>query len=164
MREGLTIPDPRVTLFSMSANRFNLKPIVAALFAIVMYSLPLVGQQAAPASLALDGLYDRLASASPAEAARDPALRDAQSRLAVVAAVVKDRHPNPAVQDRLIAGAKEKIAAHIEQGGRFSRANLREPVADRDRPPADRGSARDSGTSTRQPDLNKPAPERTRGR
>ena len=107
---------------------------------------------------------ERFRSASPAEAARDPALRDAQSRLAVVAAVVKDRHPNPAVQDRLIAGAKEKIAAHIEQGGRFSRANLREPVADRDRPPADRGSARDSGTSTRQPDLNKPAPERTRGR
>lgn len=52
----------------MSAIRFNLKPIVAALFAIVMYSLPLAGQQAAPASLALDGLYDRLASASPAEA------------------------------------------------------------------------------------------------
>lgn len=107
---------------------------------------------------------ERFRSASPAEAARDPALRDAQSRLAVVAAVVKDRHPDPAVQDRLIAGAKEKIAAHIEQGARFSRANLREPAVDRDRPAADRGPARDSAASARQPDLNKPSPERTRGR
>ena len=52
----------------MSAIRFNLKPIVAAVFAIVMYSLPLVGQQALPGPSALDGLYDKLASASPAEA------------------------------------------------------------------------------------------------
>ena len=108
---------------------------------------------------------DRFRGSTPGEAARDPALRDAQSRLAVVAAVVKDRHADPAVQDRLIAGAKEKIAAHIEQGARFSPAQLREPVADRDRPPAERGTpARDASAAKRQPDLNKPGPERTRGR
>lgn len=107
---------------------------------------------------------ERFRSADPAKAARDPALRDAQSRLAVVAAVVKDRHPDPAVQDRLIAGAKEKIAAHIEQGGRFSRAQVREPMADRERSTTERGPARDSGLFARQQELNKPGPERTRGR
>lgn len=107
---------------------------------------------------------ERFRGASPAEAARDPTLRDAQSRLAVVAAVVKDRHPDPAVQDRLIAGAKEKIAAHIEHGARFSRANLREPAVDRDRPAAERELARDGAAAARQPELNKPGPERTRGR
>ena len=65
---------------------------------------------------------------------------------------------------RLIAGAKEKIAAHIEHGGRFSRANLREPAVDRDRPAAERGPARDGAAAARQPELNKPGPERTRGR
>ena len=52
----------------MSAIRFNLKPIVAAMFAIVMYSLPLVGQVAGPAPSGLERLYDSLATASPAEA------------------------------------------------------------------------------------------------
>lgn len=52
----------------MSANRFNLKPIVAALFAIVMYSLPLAGQQAVTATDRLAGFYDDLATASQAEA------------------------------------------------------------------------------------------------
>jgi tetratricopeptide (TPR) repeat protein len=52
----------------MSAIRFNLKPIVAALFAIVMYSLPVVGQGAGPAPSVLDQLYDSLATASPADA------------------------------------------------------------------------------------------------
>jgi Tfp pilus assembly protein PilF len=52
----------------MSAIRFNLKPIVAAMFAIVMYSLPLVGQVAEPAPSGLERLYDSLATASPAEA------------------------------------------------------------------------------------------------
>ncbi|MFU8882740.1 MAG: tetratricopeptide repeat protein [Rhodobacterales bacterium] len=74
----------------MSAKYFNLKPIVAALFAIVMYSLPLAGQQAAAQTVAqsseqaseqsseraaplsvserLGALYDDLATASPREA------------------------------------------------------------------------------------------------
>lgn len=52
----------------MSAIRFNLKPIVAALFAIVMFSLPVVGQDSEAASARLPALYDSLATASPAEA------------------------------------------------------------------------------------------------
>lgn len=52
----------------MSAIVYNLKPIVAALFAIVMFSLPAVGQGAGPAPSVLDGLYDSLATASPADA------------------------------------------------------------------------------------------------
>jgi len=74
----------------MSANHFNLKLIVAAIFATVMYSLPLAGQQAdaqtgaqaaqqttpltvtssvTPAvSDRLNALYDDLATASPRDA------------------------------------------------------------------------------------------------
>jgi len=52
----------------MSAIRSNLKPIVAALFAIVMFSLPAVGQGSDLVPAKLPGLYDSLATASPAEA------------------------------------------------------------------------------------------------
>ncbi|MGR3505224.1 MAG: tetratricopeptide repeat protein [Paracoccaceae bacterium] len=52
----------------MSANRFNLKPIVAALFAIVMYSLPLSAQDGTEPGSRLDNLYDDLATARPADA------------------------------------------------------------------------------------------------
>lgn len=52
----------------MSAIRFNLKPIVAALFAIVMFSLPAVGQDSDPARDKLAELYDTLATATPADA------------------------------------------------------------------------------------------------
>lgn len=66
----------------MSAKHFNLKPIVAALFATVMYSLPLAGQEAAAQTGAqaapplsalavserLGALYDDLATASPRDA------------------------------------------------------------------------------------------------
>ncbi len=98
---------------------------------------------------------ERFRASTPAEAARDPALRDAQSRLAVVAAVVKDRHPDPAVQERLIAGAKEKIAGHMEHGARFAPAQVREAVADKERPTSERAPAAEAV---------KPGPERTRSR
>lgn len=52
----------------MSAIRFNLKPIVAAVCAIVTFSLPVLGQGTDDTRAPLRGLYDRLASASPAEA------------------------------------------------------------------------------------------------
>lgn len=106
---------------------------------------------------------DRFREASPAEAARDPALRDAQSRLAVVAAVVKDRHPDPAVQDRLIAGAKEKIASQIEQGAKFAPAQVREPEAAKDRPAMERAQPAERDRAA-QPLIDKSGPERTRGR
>lgn len=106
---------------------------------------------------------ERFRAATPAEAARDPALREAQSRLAVVAAVVKDRHPDPAVQERLIAGAKEKIAGHIAQGGRFTPARVREPEAAKEQQSAERGPAAEASRLA-QPEVNKVGPERTRGR
>ncbi len=106
---------------------------------------------------------ERFRSATPAEAARDPTLRDAQSRLAVVAAVVKDRHPDPAVQERLIAGAKEKIAGHIEHGARFAPAQVREPVAEKERAGPDHASAADAARAP-QLEVTKPGPERTRSR
>lgn len=52
----------------MSANLFNLKPIVAAMLAIVMYSLPLAAQDGQGEGSRLAGLYDDLATASPADA------------------------------------------------------------------------------------------------
>ncbi|WP_068879368.1 LPD7 domain-containing protein [Phenylobacterium sp. CCH12-B4] len=106
---------------------------------------------------------ERFRVATPAEAARDPALRDAQSRLAVVAAIVKDRHPDPAMQERLIAGAKEKIAAHIEQGGRFAPAQVREPVVDKGRPSPEQAPAVEAARAVR-PESAKSGPERTRSR
>lgn len=103
---------------------------------------------------------DRFRAASPAQAARDPELSAAQSRLAVVSAMVKDRHTDPAVQDRLIAGAKEKIADHIERGARFEAAKVREPASRS----ADRTAAERTPPTTAQAALTKSGPERTRGR
>lgn len=105
----------------------------------------------------------RFRDATPSEAARDPALRDAQSRLAVVAAVVRDREADPAAQDRLIAGAKEKIASHIAQGAAFAPATIREPEVAKERPAAERTPAAERDRAA-PPELNKAGPERTRGR
>lgn len=105
----------------------------------------------------------RFREATPSDAARDPALREAQSRLAVVAAVVKDREADPAAQDRLIAGARDKIASHIEQGAAFAPAKIRESEAAKERPAAERTPAAERDR-TAPPELNKAGPERTRGR
>jgi hypothetical protein len=106
---------------------------------------------------------ERFRASTPAQAARDPDLRDAQSRLAVVAAVVKDRHADPAVQDRLIASAKEQIAGHIEQGARFAAAMVREPETAKERPANER-VATPEGSRGEPSEIHKPGPERTRGR
>jgi Tfp pilus assembly protein PilF len=52
----------------MSVIRSNLKPIVAALCAIVMFSLPAVGQDSDAVRGKLPELYDSLATATPGEA------------------------------------------------------------------------------------------------
>lgn len=106
---------------------------------------------------------ERFRASTPSEAARDPALRDAQSRLAVVSAVVKDREADPAARDRLIAGAKEKIASYIEQGAAFAPARIREPEVAKERPAAERAPAAERDRAA-PPELNKAGPERTRGR
>lgn len=106
---------------------------------------------------------ERFRSASPAEAARDPGLRDAQSRLAVVSAVVKERHEDPAVQERLIAGAKEKIADHIEKGAKFEPAKVREQQVVMERQQPERSAAKELDRGG-QEEVHKGGPERTRGR
>lgn len=103
---------------------------------------------------------DRFRAASPGQAAKDPELNAAQSRLAVVTAIVKDRHADPTVQDRLIAGAKEKIADHIERGARFEAAKVREPSGRS----ADQSNTDRMPPPTAQPSPSKSGPERTRGR
>lgn len=105
----------------------------------------------------------RFREATPSEAARDPALRDAQSRLAVVAAVVKDREADPAAQDRLLAGAKEKIAGYLEKGAAFAPAQIREPEVAKARPTAERAPTAERDRAT-PPEFHKAGPERTRGR
>lgn len=103
---------------------------------------------------------DRFRAASPGQAAQDPELNAAQSRLAVVTAIVKDRHADPTVQDRLIAGAKEKIADHIERSARFEAAKVREPGGRS----ADQSKTDRMPPPTAQPSPSKSGPERTRGR
>jgi hypothetical protein len=106
---------------------------------------------------------ERFRASTAAQAARDPDLCDAQSRLAVVAAVVKDRHADPAVQERLIAGAKEQIASRLEQGGRFAPAMLREPEVAKEQGAAERVASAEGGRGG-PPETYKAGPERTRGR
>lgn len=106
---------------------------------------------------------ERFRTSTSAQAARDPDLRDAQSRLAVVAAVVKDRHRDPAVQERLIAGAKEQIASRLEQGARFAPAMVREAEPVRERPTTERVASTEAGRGGF-PETHKSGPERTRGR
>ena len=77
--------------------------------------------------------------------------------------MVKDRHGDPDTQERLIAGAKEKIAAHIEQGARFAPAQVREPLADKARQTPERAATAEAARAP-QAEVHKPGPERTRSR
>lgn len=70
---------------------------------------------------------DRFREATPAEAARDPALKDAQSRLAVVKAVLQDRLKDPLALNRVLAAAKDRIADHMSSGGKVAPAVVRDP-------------------------------------
>lgn len=72
---------------------------------------------------------ERFKTATPAEAARDPKLRGAQSQLAVVAAVVKDRVADPKDQNRIIEGARARIVERMMGGRTFGLASIREPKA-----------------------------------
>ena len=75
----------------------------------------------------------RFRRATPEQAGRDPELRSAQSRLATVEAVVR-RRAEPAVADRIITAARERIASWLEQGASFELQTRRQaPNADRGR-------------------------------
>lgn len=106
---------------------------------------------------------ERFRDATPAEAARDPALRNAQGRLAIIAAVVKDRLKDPLAQKRVIAAAKEHIAGHLAEGGQFPAVVVTEPQRATEK-------GLDAGRTTlptndKEDDRSqRPGPERTRSR
>lgn len=60
----------------------------------------------------------RFRDATPEQAARDPELRGAQSRMNTVETVVRSRAA-PAVAERIIGAARERIAGWLERGARF---------------------------------------------
>ena len=78
----------------------------------------------------------RFREAKPGQAARDPALRGAQSRMATVEAVVRSR-AEPAAAERIIGAARERIAGWLERGARFEPRQM-----ERQTPAADRGRER----------------------
>jgi hypothetical protein len=103
-------------------------------------------------------LAERLRRASPAEAARDPQLKDVQSHLAVVRTVVQSALKDPAAQARAMAAAKEHAAGRLAEGRQFRAVRVQQTIraAERVEPPLMRvsepGRRREEG------------PERTRGR
>lgn len=60
----------------------------------------------------------RFREATPEQAARDPELRGAQSRLNTVEAVVRARVVDRPAQDRILSAARERLARWLEQGVR----------------------------------------------
>ena len=94
---------------------------------------------AAPARVDDDRIFaaydaDRFRRASPAQAARDPDLKGAQSHLAVLDAVIDRLVRDPERRGRLHAEARSVVADEIAQGRRFPPARVREvePVLARD--------------------------------
>lgn len=77
---------------------------------------------------------DRFRRSTPAQAARDPDLRGAQSHLAVLDAVIDRLVQDPERRTRLHAEARGIVADEIAQGRRFTPAQVREvePVLARD--------------------------------
>jgi hypothetical protein len=103
-------------------------------------------------------LADRFRDASPAEAARDPELRNAQSHLAVMKTVIQTTLRDPAAQARALANAREQMANRIAQGRQFGPVRIQETVHLAERMPP---------SSARRPDRAREAeqgPERVRRR
>lgn len=75
---------------------------------------------------------ERFRGATPEQAARDPQLRGAQSRMAAIETIVRSR-AEPAAAERIIGAARERIAAWLMRGARFEPAPVQERAADRRR-------------------------------
>ncbi len=75
---------------------------------------------------------DRFRGATPEQAARDPQLRGAQSRMAAIETVVRSR-AEPAAAERIIGAARERIANWLMRGARFEPAPAQERAVDRRR-------------------------------
>jgi hypothetical protein len=80
-------------------------------------------------------LADRFREASPAEAARDPELKNAQSHMAVMKTVIQASLRDPAAQARALANAREQVAARLAQGRQFGPVRIQETVHVADRVP-----------------------------
>lgn len=74
----------------------------------------------------------RFREATPEQAARDPELRGAQSRMAAIETVVRSR-AEPGAAERIIGAARERIANWLMRGARFEPAPAQERAADRRR-------------------------------
>lgn len=64
--------------------------------------------------------------------------RDARYRLRMVETVVRARVAEPAAQDRIIAGARSRIADWLERGARFAPLAMRSPTREDRRTPRER--------------------------
>lgn len=102
-------------------------------------------------------LAERFRNASPAEAARDPDLKAAQSQLAVVKTVIEASLKDPAAQARAYAAAREQVAAKLVEGRQFRTARVQEPEQVSDRNQVFRGQRTDRAGPEQ-------GPERTRRR
>lgn len=71
---------------------------------------------------------DRFREAAPAEAARDPQLREAQATLKVIEATLSERVSDKGLREKLMAVAKDHIASKIALGGSFKEARVRETM------------------------------------
>ena len=75
---------------------------------------------------------ERFRGATPEQAARDPQLRGAQSRMAAIETVVRSR-AEPAAAERIIGAARERIASWLMRGARFESAPALERAVDQRR-------------------------------
>lgn len=71
---------------------------------------------------------ERFREASPAEAARDPATREAQSTLKVIETALTERVTDKGLRDKLLSVAKEHIASKLATGGTFKETRVRETM------------------------------------
>jgi hypothetical protein len=104
-------------------------------------------------------LAERFRNASPAEAARDPELKAAQSQLAVVKTVIQASLRDPAAQTRAYAAAREQVAAKLGEGRQFHTARVQEPAQ-----VAERAHAFPGKRTNRAGPEPEQGPERTRRR
>lgn len=72
----------------------------------------------------------RFREATPEQAARDPELRGAQSRMAAIETVARSR-AEPAAAERIIDAARERIATWLMRGARFEPVPAQERAVDR---------------------------------
>jgi hypothetical protein len=73
-------------------------------------------------------LAERFRNTTPAEAARDPELRNNQSHMAVMRTVIQTALRDPTAQARALANAREQMAARIAEGRQFGPVRIQETV------------------------------------